>query len=113
MLMSAHDGGIDHHVFVIGVACQQIENSIKNAAFRPSAKALMHDLPVTETRGQITPGNARPISVKNRTNKQPIVRCIATHVTFTPGQKILDPLPLVVSQPKALHGSALLKADCP
>src|ERR1700724_1414506 len=28
----------------------------------------------------------------------------AAHMTFSPGQKIFDPLPLVVSQSKALHG---------
>src|SRR5712691_7893269 len=32
VLMSAHDGGIEHHVFVVGVACQQLENSLENAA---------------------------------------------------------------------------------
>jgi hypothetical protein len=32
-------------------------------------------------------------------------------MSFPAGQEILDPLPLVVSQPKALHGSALLEAD--
>ena len=113
MLMSAHDGGVEHHVFVVVVAGQQLENALENAALRPSAKALVHDLPVTETRGQITPRDARPISVKNRFDKQPVVRCIAADVAFTTGQKILDPFPLVVSQSKALHGSALLKADRP
>jgi hypothetical protein len=34
-------------------------------------------------------------------------------VTFAAGQKILDPFPLVVSQSKALHESALRKADLP
>jgi hypothetical protein len=32
-------------------------------------------------------------------------------MAFTAGQKILDPCPLVVSQSKALHGSALRIAD--
>ena len=86
--MRAHDGGVDHHIFVIGVACQQLENSLENAALRPSAKALVHDPPVAKTSGQITPGNARSISVKNRINKQPIVSGIAAHVAFTARQKI-------------------------
>ena len=34
-------------------------------------------------------------------------------MTFAAGQKILDPLPLIVSQSKALHGSALREADRP
>jgi hypothetical protein len=107
MLMSAHDGGIDHHILVVGIACQKLENTLENAALRPPAKALVHDLPVAETRGQITPGDPCSISVKNRVDEQPIVRRIAADMAFTAGQRILDPLPLVVSQSKALHRSAL------
>jgi hypothetical protein len=51
--------------------------------------------------------------LKNRLDKQPIVRCVAPDVAFAARQKILDPFPLVVSQSKALHGSALRKADLP
>jgi hypothetical protein len=31
------------------VACQQLENSLENAALGPSTEALVHDLPVAET----------------------------------------------------------------
>src|ERR1700676_5546236 len=55
-------------------------------------------------RGQITPRDSRSISVKNRINEQPVVCGIAAHMTFSAGQKIFDPVPLVVSQSKALHG---------
>src|SRR5450756_3208957 len=106
VLMSAHDGGIDHHVFVVVIACQQLEKALENAALRPSTEALVHDLPVAETRRQVSPGDSRSIPVKNGFDEQPVVRCIAADMAFTAGQKILDPLPLVVSQSKALHGSA-------
>lgn len=33
MLMSAHDGGVEHHVFVGGIAGQQLENALENALF--------------------------------------------------------------------------------
>jgi hypothetical protein len=69
MLMSTHNGGVDHHVFVVGIAGQKLENALENAALCPSAKALIYDFPVTETRWQITPGNSRPISVKHRINE--------------------------------------------
>ena len=111
--MSAHNGGVNHHVFVVRIACQRLENSLENAALGPSAKALVHDLPVAETHRQISPGNSRSISVKNRVNEQPVVCRSAADMSFPAGQEILDPLPLVVSQPKALHGPALLEADCP
>jgi len=36
--MSAHNSSVDHHVFVIGVARQQLENPLKNPALRPAAE---------------------------------------------------------------------------
>jgi hypothetical protein len=54
---------------------------------------LVHDLPIAKTSRQITPGDARSVSVKDRINKQPIIRCIAAHAAFTAGQEVLDPLP--------------------
>jgi hypothetical protein len=45
-----------HHVFVVAIACQLLENAIKSATLRPPAETLVYDLPVAETRGQITPG---------------------------------------------------------
>src|ERR1700730_2364081 len=76
----------------------------KTPLFAHRLKALVYDVPVAKTRGQITPRDSRSISVKNRINEQPVVCCTAAHMTFSPGQKIFDPLPLVVSQSKALHG---------
>jgi hypothetical protein len=105
----AYDRSVDHHVFVVGVTRQQLENALENAALRPSVKALVYDIPLAETRGQITPRDSCSISVKNRINKQSVVCCIAAHVTFSAGQKVFYPLPLVVSQSKALHGSASSK----
>src|SRR6267143_1055003 len=104
VLVSAHDRGVDHHVFVVGVARQRLENAIENAALRPSVKALVYDVPIAKTRGQITPRDSRSISVKNRINEPPVVCCVAAPMTFSPGPKIFDPLPLFVSQSKALHG---------
>jgi hypothetical protein len=41
MLMSPHDSGVEHHVFVVMVAGQQPENALENAALGPSAKTLV------------------------------------------------------------------------
>src|SRR5712671_4464109 len=49
VLMSAHDGGVDHHVFVVVIAGQQLENTVENPALRPSAETLMDRFPVAET----------------------------------------------------------------
>src|SRR6202521_2377272 len=91
VLMSAHDGGVDHYVFVVVIACQQLENALENAALRPSAKALVHDLPVAETRRQITPRNASSISVENGFDEQPIVHRSATHMAFAVSLRQVPP----------------------
>jgi hypothetical protein len=63
MLVSAHNGGIDHHVFVVVIARQHLENALENSALRPPAKALVDNFPISETLGKITPWNASAISV--------------------------------------------------
>jgi hypothetical protein len=65
VLVSAHDGGVDHHVLVVVITRQQLENALENSALRPSAKALVNDFPVTKTLGEITPGNAGSVSIDN------------------------------------------------
>jgi len=97
MLVSAYDGGVDHHVFVIVIARQQLENALENSAIRPSTKALMDNLPISEALGQIAPRDAGPIAVQNSLDEQPIVRRSAAYMAFATGQKILDPVPLVVA----------------
>src|SRR5689334_5805909 len=104
--MSAHNGGVDHHVFVVGIARQQSENAIKNPAFRPSAEPLMHALPIAKARRQIAPRHTGPEPIQNRFNEQPVIRRRAANVPLPAWQNILDPIPLVVAQAKALHRSA-------
>src|SRR5260370_40726299 len=41
VLMSAYNGGVDHHVFVVVIAAQQLKNTLENPALRPSAEPLM------------------------------------------------------------------------
>jgi hypothetical protein len=97
MLVGAHNGGIDHHVFVVGIARQQLENTLENPTLGPPAEALVDDFPIPETRRKITPGDARPIPEKNGFDEQTIIRRRATDMTFTAGKKILDPIPLIVA----------------
>lgn len=97
MLVGAYDGGVNHHVFVVVIFRQQLENALENSALRPSTEALMDDLPIPKALGQIAPRNARSVSVKDSFDEQPIVRRSASHMAFATGQKILDPVPLVVA----------------
>jgi hypothetical protein len=66
----------------------------------------MHTLPMTKTRWQTTPGNSRSISVKDCVNEQPVIGRRAADMIFPTRQKILDAIPLVVSQAKGLASSA-------
>jgi hypothetical protein len=61
--MRAHNGGVDHHVFVVVVARQHLENALENPAIGPPAEALVDDFPISETLRKITPWNAGSIPV--------------------------------------------------
>ena len=95
--MGAYDRGVDHHVFVIVITRQHLENSLENPALRPPAEALMNDFPAPETLWQITPGNPCSVSVQDRIDEQSIVGCGAADMALASRQKILDPVPLVVA----------------
>ena len=73
-----------------------LENALENSALGPPVEALIDDLPVAKALRQIAPRNSCPVSIQNRINKQSIVVGGAPNITFATGQKILDPIPLVV-----------------
>ena len=79
------------------VARQQLENALENSALRPPIEALIGNLPVTEALGQIAPWNASPVSVQDGFDEQPIIGRRASYMAFAAGQKIPDPVPLVVA----------------
>jgi hypothetical protein len=106
MLMSPHNGGVDHHEFVVVITRQQLENALKNSALRPPVEALVDDVPVAETLRKIAPGNAGSEPIDNRIDEQPVVRRRAANVALPARQKILDPLPLVVAYRITAHRSA-------
>jgi len=79
------------------IARQLLENAFENTALRPPAEALMNDFPIAETLWKITLGNAGSISVHNGVDEQPIIRRRAADMAFAAGQKVLDPIPLVIA----------------
>ena len=97
MLVSAHNGGVDHHVFVVVIARQLLENALENSALRPPAEALINDFPIAETLGQIAPRNPGSISVENDFDELSVIRRRAADMAFAAGEKILDPIPLIVA----------------
>ena len=65
MLVRADNGGIDHQVFVIVIARQQLENTLENSALGSPVEALVDDFPASEALRKIAPWDARSISEKN------------------------------------------------
>ena len=108
---SAHDGGVDHHVFVVVIAGQEPENPLENAALGPSVETLIDDLPVAKALGQIALGDAGAIPEENGFDEQPIVRRRSAHMAFTPRKSAFDPIPLVIAQGISSHRSAPPRAD--
>src|SRR6266540_4275342 len=70
---------------------------IENPALCPSTETLMNRFPMAETLRQITPGTPGSKSVENGLDEQSIIVRRAAYMSLTPGQKILDPIPLIVA----------------
>src|SRR5258708_12342776 len=49
VLMGTHDGGVEHHVLVVVVTPQQLENALENSPLCPSAQPLTKHLPLPTT----------------------------------------------------------------
>ena len=97
MLVRANNGCVDHHVFVVVIVRQQLENALENPALGPPTEALVDDFPISEALRKITPRDARSISEQNGFHEQPVIRRSASDMAFAAGQKILDPIPLIVT----------------
>jgi hypothetical protein len=105
MLMGPHDGAIDYRVFVVGVRAQALEQPGPDAALGPLTEPGMHRLPRAEPLRQVAPRDAGAVAEQHCLDEQPIVLHRHTDVALTAGQKILDPIPLVVAQAIASHPS--------
>src|SRR3954464_5763826 len=72
--MRAHEGRVDHGVFVVGVDRQVLEHPLPYAGLGPATEAGLHRDPTAEPLGHIAPGNARPIAVERRPHEEPDIR---------------------------------------
>src|SRR5579871_3225600 len=73
MFVGAHNGAVDHRVFVVGVCGEMLKNPLPDTAFGPTAEPQMHLCPLAETLGQIAPWHASTITVQHCLDEQPIV----------------------------------------
>ena len=74
MLMGAHDGAVDHRIFVVGVCGEMPKHPLPHTAFGPAAEPQVDLYPITEPRRQIAPRHSGTITVQHRLYEQPIVR---------------------------------------
>src|ERR1700729_3776962 len=65
MLMGAHNGAVDHRIFVVGVCCEILEHPLPDTAFGPTAEPPMHLNSVTEPLRQIAPRHPRTITIEH------------------------------------------------
>ncbi|MBB2752126.1 UNVERIFIED_ORG: hypothetical protein GGI57_002825 [Rhizobium aethiopicum] len=82
MLVGAHGGGIQHHIFIVVIGGQVFEYTLADAAFAPSAHPLVDDLPVSEPLREIAPGYSGTVSVKHSFHEQAIIGRRAANMTF-------------------------------
>src|ERR1700722_9395834 len=103
MLMGAHNGTVDHGIFVVGVGCEVLKHPLPDTAFGPTAEPPVHLNAVTEPLRQIAPRHPGTITIEHRLHEQPIVRRGHPDRAFAPGQQALDSFPLVVAQSEPPH----------
>ncbi len=97
MLMRPDNCAVDHHVFVVVISGQMTKYPFDDTAFTPAAQTPVHVFPVPETGRKVTPWNACTIAMQHPLYEQTVVRRSAADITFTTGEKILYPLPLVIA----------------
>jgi len=106
VLVSAHDGAVDHRVFVVGLGREMLKDPLPYAGFRPAAEPAVDIDRIAEAFRQVTPGDAGPVAVQHGVDEPAVIGGGRSDRTFSSGQKVLDPVPLVVTKSKAAHGSA-------
>jgi hypothetical protein len=111
VLMSLHDGAVDHRVLVIAIGCQVLKDALPYAGFGPAAEPPVRILPAAEALRQVAPWYSRTVPVQHRLDKATIVTGSCTGVAQLAGKQVLNPFPLVIAKSIAGHKSAFYKAD--
>ena len=73
MLMSVHDGAVDHRIFVVGIGGEMLEQPPPNARLCPTAEPPVDIFPVTIAFGKVSTRNTGPKALEHRLNEQTIV----------------------------------------
>jgi len=104
--MGAHDGAVDHRVFVIAVSRQHLKQLFPHATLGPAGKSRVNLYRIAKALRQVSPGNAGAIPLEHGFHKQPVILGRDPDMAGAARQYILDPSPLIISQSIASHRPA-------
>src|SRR5262252_5037939 len=88
VLMSPHDGAVDHRVLVIAIGGQVLKNALPDAGFGPAAEPPVRILPVAETLRQVAPWYSRTVPVQHRLDKPTIVLRGGADISCFPREQV-------------------------
>src|SRR6516162_8123576 len=111
VLVGAHDGAVNHRIFVVRVGGQVLEEALPHSFIGPAAEPPVGVLPVAKPFRQIAPRNSGTVAVEHRFDESAIVVGGDADITGFAGQPVLDSLPLVIAKCISVHRSALFQAD--
>src|SRR5690348_81776 len=98
MLVSPHNGAVEHRVFVVGVGSQVFKQAQPHALLGRAAEAPMSLLPVAESLRQVAPGNSGAVSVKDGLNESAIITGGYADISRFSGEQVLDSCPLIIAK---------------
>jgi hypothetical protein len=105
--MRAHNGAVDHRVFVVRSGAQQGKDGAPYASFSPTAPSAVGIVPSTKTVGKITPGDTGAVSVYHRIDEPAIIHRRYADGARPSRQLVPDQVPLVVAKFVRAHAVSL------
>ncbi len=105
--MRPHDHAVDHGVLIVRIARQHLKQLLPHAALGPTREARMYFDRIAKAFGQNPARGCRPDNGKSPPLQTADYPGRHPNMPLTPGQNILDPVPLVVPKGIAAHLSAL------
>src|SRR5205085_8853637 len=90
VLMGAHDGAIDHRIFVVGIGRELLEDALPDTGFGPAGEAPVHVVPVAEPLWQIAPRDAGTVAIQPRFDEPAVVRRGHADMALAARQQVLD-----------------------
>ncbi len=106
VLVSAHNGTVDHRIFVVGIGREMLEDPLPDSRLRPLAEAPVHVFPIPGAFQQIAPEYPGPIAVQHRFDEPPVVDRGHANPTLAPRKQVPDAVPLIIAKSVAAHRSA-------